>query len=166
MSLLPAAMRLPNDITALGRKVAPKPAVAEVDPVKVFEKMAHPFPDGRQCPVQKPFFGFDIGAADMTSVFHKEMKDTYEQAFSAIMSRPAKEKTATEMMLKQREAEWSMRAQRAPDFHDLDHEVAAASRRTGIPEEVIARRIMSACGGDVKRYQIESAIAYARALFS
>lgn len=203
MSLLPAAMRLPNDISPLGKKVVPPAPPAKPDPVKEFERKAHPFPNGTypKPPLgEKLRFGFDFGAADMTSVYitdiHRKMMDeareaVYRQAYSAITSKPIEEKTATEMMLKQREAEQSMqqkriaaginkdyetpyekmflqqprRAQRTPDWFDLDHEVSLASKRSGAKEVNIVRSVKSAFGGDVSKDQIKSAINYLRNLF-
>jgi hypothetical protein len=142
MSLLPAAMRLPNDITPLGKKVVPldlRPIT--VDPVKAFENLSHPFPDGRQCPVEKPrsehhkhldalYFGCDFAGAGCldkgaVTVYQKaldEMRgDVYQQAFSMIMSTLPTGKTASEVMLRQ-QAEFYAKQKRNAAGINKDYE--------------------------------------------
>jgi hypothetical protein len=167
MSLLPAAMRLPNDITPLGRKVEKsKPVPVVIDHVKEFETLQHPYPNGvyPKPPLgPKPFFGFDFGAADMTSMVINEV---YKAALLSanppmVLTQEPKGRTAVEIVMKQRAAT----ERKNLDWFDLDHEVGLASKRSGTKEVHIARSVRNAFGGGVERYQIESAITYVRAMY-
>lgn len=183
MSLLPAAMRLPEDITPLGKKVVPPAPPAKPDPVKAFETKAHPFPDGRQCPVlPKLFFGCDFGEApDVTVVYARAMSESVKLQMDEVFLNPIrlpaipgrlKESTATEIQLKQRAAaehihkgmSESYKPQPSPTaeltFCDVDHAVKRAARRTQIHEMALVRQMENRFGGAVRVENIGAAIRY------
>jgi hypothetical protein len=183
MSLLPAAMRLPNDITPLGKKVVPPAPPAKPDPVKAFEKRHHPFPDGtyKEPPLgPKPFFAFDFGAADMTSMVINEV---YKAALLSanppmVLTQEPKGKTAVEITMKQRATVERIRKdnsehyqmqrsapKRPPTYNDLDFEVTRAAARVGKTFSQVERSVKNAFGGRVRPDQVDAAINFVNNLF-
>jgi hypothetical protein len=184
MSLLPAAMKLPDDIPPLGKKVVPPAPPKAPDPTKVFEELHHPYPNGTypKPPLgPKPFFGFDFGDGDNVSmvtfepgafkeffdVGHRAMTDAMMLQLSPykIFEPPVvvKEKTATEIMMKQRAATERNMApgpKRQLTFDDLDAAVTRAVERSGLAERTVVRMVENLFGGTVKADQMGYAIEY------
>jgi hypothetical protein len=175
MGLLPAAMRLPDDITPLGRKVEKaKPAPVMIDRVKEFETGVHPHlnSDGTKTYVKPPlgpkppWFGMDFGAGDaltaMVTYAHKAKVDAVMLSVSTI-EKSAEHKTATEVMMKQRAYAYSS-PKRQPSFRDLDDAVARAAKRSGLAEVTIVRMVNNQLGGTVRLDQVDLAIEYANTI--
>lgn len=196
MSLLPAAMRLPDDITPLGKKVVPPapPQPLVIDPVKAFEKLPHPFPDGRQCPVEKPFFSFDFGDGDGVStvsfkpgefqtILTRQMKALLDDAMltarpPVVLASTPRLEAACEVMKQKMDASkeaavginkdystpWPTSKKRQLTFDDLDVAVASAAKRSGFAERTVVRMVKNRFGGTVRDDQVWSAIDYANAI--
>lgn len=185
MSLLPAAMRLPNDITPLGRKVEKsKPVPAVIDHVKEFETLQHPYPNGTypKPPLgPKPFFGFDLGRVDdMTSVVINEM---YKAALLSanppvVLTQEPKGRTAVEIVMKQRATVERIRKdnsehyqmqrsapKRLSTYNDLDFEVTRVAARVGKTFSQVERSVKNAFGGRVRPDQVDAAINFVNNLF-
>jgi hypothetical protein len=183
MSLLPAAMRLPNDITPLGRKVVPLAPPMKPDLVKAFEKLHHPFPDGtyKKPPLgPKPFFSFDFGAADMTSMVINEV---YKAALLSanppiVLTQEPRGRTAVEITMKQRATAERIHRdikeryqmprsapKRLSTFNDLDFEVTRAAARVGKTFSQVERSVKNAFGGRVRPDQVDTAINFVNNLF-
>jgi len=174
MSLLPAAMRLPDDITPLGKKAVPPAPEKPADPRKEFEKDVHPNPDGTKTYVKPPlgpklFFGMDFAGGDdltaMVTYAHKAMIDAV--MLNANPPVVVEEKTATEILMKRRAAAERINKDYPtpwPTTRDLSRACDEAERRTSRPRREIVKRVKDLFGGRVLEADYANAIAYVNAM--